>query len=212
MRTKIALAMRLGILPGLVLIAALTVFAPRVQAESSGATIVTRDFQAGLVEVMKEAEKLSVKQRFDRLAPLVDKTFHLPLMTQISTSNYWTKATPDERQSLIRAFRRMSIATLATLFDGYSGETFQVNAEKSGPSKTTLVLTKLIKSDNSTVDIAYVAREFRSAGWRLIDVIVDSGISELKVRRSEYALVLKKNGVAGLISLLNGKADELISG
>jgi phospholipid transport system substrate-binding protein len=180
------------------------------KAESSGASAVATSFQSGLVEVMKVADKLSVKQRYDKLAPLVDRTFHVPLMAQISAGHHWDKATTDQRKALIMAFRRMSVATLATLFDGYSGEVFTLDSEKPGPSKTTLVLTTLVKSDKSTVKIAYVGRLFHE-GWRLIDVVVDSGISELKVRRSEYNLVLKEKGVTGLIGLLNGKADQLIS-
>jgi len=205
-------ATRSGFIAVMLFVGMIVVLSPRAWAESNSASELTRAFQSDLVDVMKVAEKLSVKERFDRLAPVVDRTFHLPLMTQISASSYWAKAAPDQRQSLVRAFRRMSIATLATLFDGYSGESFAIDSEKPGPSKTTLVLTTLTKSDKSTVAIAYVARQFKNAGWRLIDVIVDNGISELKVRRSEYALVLKKKGVGGLIELLNGKADELISG
>lgn len=180
------------------------------KAESGSASALATSFQSGLVEVMKVADKLSVKQRYDRLAPLVDSTFHVPLMAQISAGNHWEKASMDERKALVSAFRRMSVATLATLFDGYGGEVFNLDGEKPGPSKTTLVLTTLVKSDKSTVKIAYVGRQFRE-GWRLIDVVVDSGISELKVRRSEYNLVLKEKGVGGLIALLNGKADQLIS-
>ena len=81
--------------------------------------------------------------------------------------------------------------------------------EKPGPQNTTLVVTKLVKSDQSTVEISYVTRQFKN-GWRIIDVILDRGISELMVRRSEYRLILKNRGVAGLISVLNSKADELV--
>lgn len=171
--------------------------------------IVVR-FQADLLQVMKEAEKLSVRQRFERLAPSVDKSFHIPLMIQIVSGGFWKKATSSERTQLVEAFRRMSIATLATLFDGYSGEVFKLEKEMQGPQKTMLVMTKLIKLDKSTVDIAYVLRPFKES-WRVIDVILDNGISELKVRQSEYRLILKNKGIPGLISLLKGKADELIS-
>ena len=182
---------------------------PATAAELGPSDVVVR-FQASLLQVMKEAEKLSVRQRFERLAPSVDKSFHIPLMIQIVSGSFWKKATPSERTQLVEAFRRMSIATLATLFDGYSGEVFKLEKEMPGPQKTLLVMTKLIKSDKSTVDIAYVLRPFKES-WRIIDVILDNGISELKVRQSEYSLILKNKGIPGLISLLNGKADELIS-
>ena len=77
-------------------------------------------------------------------------------------------------------------------------------------SKATIILTKLVRSDKSKVDLAYVARQF-AGKWQLIDVVVDSGISELKVRRSEYSMVLKNSGMPGLTKLLNEKADDLMS-
>ncbi|MEK9723666.1 MAG: ABC transporter substrate-binding protein [Rhodospirillaceae bacterium] len=182
---------------------------PALAGADSASTLV-KGFQGTLLEVMKSAETSDVRQRFARLAPQVDRTFHVPLMVQIATSDHWNSATAAEKADVVKAFRRMSVATLATLFDGYNGEVFAVAGERPGPSKTTIVKTVLTKSDKSTVDIAYVARPF-GGEWRLIDVVVDNGISELKVRRSEYRSVLNKSGLPGLIALLNGKADELMS-
>lgn len=193
-----------------VALAILVVAAASFPAAAETPSKVVEKFQANLLQVMKDAEKLSVRQRYERLAPTVETSFHLPLMAQIATANHWQDASPSQRVQLVSAFRRMSVTTLATLFDSYDGESFQVLAEKPGPQHTQLVLTKLTKSDKSTVNIAYVARKFED-GWRMIDVIVDDGISELKVRRSEYSSVLKSDGIPGLVALLNRKADELIS-
>ncbi|MBI3113914.1 MAG: ABC transporter substrate-binding protein [Rhodospirillales bacterium] len=193
-----------------VALAILVVAAASFPAAAETPSKVVEKFQADLLQVMKDAEKLSVRQRYERLAPTVETSFHLPLMVQIATANHWQDASPSQRVQLVSAFRRMSVTTLATLFDSYDGESFQVLAEKPGPQHTQLVLTKLTKSDKSTVNIAYVARKFED-GWRMIDVIVDDGISELKVRRSEYSSVLKSDGIPGLVALLNRKADELIS-
>jgi phospholipid transport system substrate-binding protein len=181
----------------------------RASAPGSPSQVVER-FQAALLQVMKEADKLSVRQRGDRLAPIIEAAFHIPLMAQIAAASHWQGATSSERVQLVSAFRRMSFSTLATLFNGYDGETFNVMGETPGPQNTLLVMTKLTKADKSTVAIAYVTRKFED-GWRIIDVIVDNGISELKVRRSEYAQVLGSSGPPGLIKLLNTKADELLS-
>ena len=183
---------------------------PNLQAAEPTPSDIVGEFQAQLLQVMKEAKNLSVKERFDRLSPSVEDAFHLQLMIQIVTGSYWKEAMTTERMQLVEAFRRMSVTTLATFFDGYAGEVFKLVKERPGPQKTQIVMTKLQKSDKSTVDIAYVTRRFKK-GWKIIDVIVDSGISELKVRQSEYRQVLKNEGVPGLILLLNNKADELIS-
>jgi hopanoid biosynthesis associated membrane protein HpnM len=165
-------------------------------------------FQSTLLETMKKAENTNIKQRYKFLATNLKKTFHFPIMIQIATGNAWKKATYLEKSKLIESFQRMSIMTLATLFNGYSGEIFKVVKEKKGPQRTTLVYTELIKVDNSKISIIYVTRKFKS-GWRIIDVIVDSGISELLVRRSEYKQILKNRRISGLIKLLDNKATEL---
>jgi len=185
------------------------IFTASAADDESPASVVT-GFQTALIDVMKTAESLSVKQRYEQLAPTVDRSFHIALMAQISAGTHWQQATREERIDLVKAFRRMSISTLATLFSGYSGEVFKVNKEMDGPSQTRLIMTELIKQDKSTVDISYVCRRFQE-GWRVIDVIVDNGISELKVRRSEYNLILKQSGLPGLITLLHSKADELVA-
>ena len=194
----------------LLILLAIIFIAPAANAAEMTSSKVVERFQANLLEVMKEANTLSVQQRYARLRPSVEKSFHLPLMVRIAISNHWKDSTTSERRQLVNAFRRMSISILATLFDGYSGETFKLVEEKPGPQNTTLVVTKLVKSDQSTVEISYVTIQFKNE-WRIIDIILDRGISELMVRRSEYRLILKNRGVAGLISVLNGKADELVS-
>ena len=108
------------------------------------------------------------------------------------------------------AFKRMSVSTLATLAGGYAGEEFRFVGERAGPQNTHLVDTELIKEDKSTVDLTYVMRKLDSR-WMILDVVVEQGISELAVRRSEYRLVLKEKGVEGLIDALNRKADELMA-
>jgi phospholipid transport system substrate-binding protein len=178
-------------------------------SEDSPQVLVTQ-FQNALVNVMKDAKTLGVRGRFERLNPIVDRAFHIPLMTQIATAGAWSEADDDKRREMVNAFRRMNISTLATLFDGYSGETFKVVGEREGPQNTRIVETVLTKSDKSTNELAYVARRF-SSRWYLIDVVVDRGISEITVRRSEYSRILKERGIDGLISTLNGKADELLS-
>ena len=177
---------------------------------ADSATEIVEQFQSTLLQVMRTAKNTSVRQRYDKIFPSISKTFHMLLMAQIVTGGYWNKAHASEKAAATEAFKRINIATLATLFDGYNGEVFKINGEYPGPSNTTVVSTSLIKADKSKVSIAYVARKFNRE-WRLIDVVVDGGISELKIRRSEYHLVLSNGGLSALTSLLNNKADELMS-
>jgi phospholipid transport system substrate-binding protein len=46
-------------------------------------------------------------------------------------------------------------------------------------------------------------------GWLISDIYLDSAISEVATRRSEFAAILRTEGVDGLIAALNRKADML---
>lgn len=185
-------------------------FAPAVGWAGTAGDLVA-DFQNGLLSVMKDAESLGVKGRYERLKPVIKNTFHLGLMAGLSAGPHWHEATKDQRNRLVEAFTGMSVATLATLFSGYSGEEFMVRGERHGPQGITFVDTALkVPGRDSDIIISYVAREF-DGHWRLIDVIVDGGISELKVRISEYRQTLNKGGVEALIMLLKNKANDLLS-
>jgi len=45
--------------------------------------------------------------------------------------------------------------------------------------------------------------------WLISDIYLDSAISEVATRRSEFAAILRKDGIDGLIAALNRKADML---
>ncbi|MEQ8195164.1 MAG: ABC transporter substrate-binding protein [Rhodospirillales bacterium] len=177
-------------------------------ARADSPSIVVKQFQENLLAVMKEAKTLDIKQRYRRLEPSVSRAFHLPLMTKIAAGSFWENASQEQKNLLVAAFQRMSVSTLATLFDGYSGEKFKNLGETSGPRHLRLVRTEMTRPKKKSIPLTYVSKQFRNR-WFLIDVIVDDGISELKVRRSEYRQILSQQGIDGLITALNKKADEL---
>jgi phospholipid transport system substrate-binding protein len=45
--------------------------------------------------------------------------------------------------------------------------------------------------------------------WLISDIYLDGAISEVATRRSEFAAILRTDGVDGLIAALNRKADIL---
>lgn len=181
-----------------------------VSADGHSSQAVVEAFQRDLLQVMKEAKTLGFTGRYKRLKPPIEKAFHLPLMVRVATKPFWEGASKEQRRHLITAFKRMNISTLATLFSGYSGQTFRTRAQKPGPQGTVIVGTELVDPDGSTVELDYVTKQ-NNGKWLIVDVIVDGGISELAVRKSEYSLTLRQKGIQGLIDTLNNKADELIS-
>ena len=182
---------------------------PAAAQEDPARTVIQR-FQQSLLAVMKEAESLGVTGRYQRLQPIIEEAFHLPLMIRVATGSFWKKADEEQRSRLVAAFERLSVSTYANRFDGYSGQVFEIVDQRPGPQKTVLVKTRIVSPGDSPVRLTYVVKEFEGQ-WRIVDILLDNDISELAVRRSEYRRLLKDNGVDGLIATLNDKADGLVA-
>ncbi len=184
-------------------------FSPAAGQEATPFTVVER-FQSGLLQTMKDGAALDLRGRYLLFKPIVEETFAMPLMLRRVAGGYWTSATSEQKLSLVRAFHRMSASTLATFFDGYDGEQFRVLGQRAGPGKGQVYVdTHIVLTDGSPVKISYLAVHV-GARWWLIDVIVNDGISELRVRRSEYRRALDANGIENLTAVLSRKADDLV--
>lgn len=168
-------------------------------------------FHAALLDAMRNAFMEDVAERFDRLNPTVRDMFDFPTMMRIIGGSQWSGFSDAEKQVLTEAFTRLSVATYASNFSGYGGEVFETKGVRDGPKQSKLVDTEIVGKDGGRVAITYV---LLSSGdmWRTVNVILDKGISELAVRRSEYAGILKNGGAAKLAEVLNAKADKLLAG
>ena len=71
-----------------------------------------------------------------------------------------------------------------------------------------MVRSEIIKANGEPVKIDYLMRR-NGEGWLISDIYLDGAISEVATRRSEFAAILRNEGIDGLIAALNRKADML---
>jgi phospholipid transport system substrate-binding protein len=179
---------------------------PAAALPASGGDIV-RAFYAALLGTMKNARALGERGRYARLAPVVRRTFDLPLMTRFAVGPAWNGLRPDQQRQVTRAFGRYMSAVYAHRFDRYSGERLRVTGER--PVASGLVVeSEIVKADGKPVSIDYLMRR-HDGSWQIADVYLDGTISELAMHRSEFAGILAKGGIAGLIAALNRKAGQI---
>jgi phospholipid transport system substrate-binding protein len=164
-------------------------------------TVETLD--SGLVASMKAGTAAGMAGRSRILAPVVDRTFDLPLMTRLVVGADWATMSPADRTALVDAFRRMTIANYASNFDGWSGESFVVDPRIDQRGSDRLVRTQLKQSRGAPVPISYRLRQSADGSWRIIDVFYNNAISQLATRRADFAAVLKKGGAKALVTHLN---------
>lgn len=171
---------------------------------------ITR-LSTALLNVMKNADSLGFKGRQAKLRPVMAEIYDFAFMARIAVGAYWKTFERRDRERLIDAFKRMSIATYAARFDGYSGERFEIVSDEKSVRDTILVKTRLIKSDGSPVALNYLMRAKGGDDWRIIDVFLDARFSELARMRADYTAVIKRRGFEQLIEAIEAKIVEMNS-
>jgi phospholipid transport system substrate-binding protein len=192
----------------LVVLALVAMPAPGRAEELLPPVKVVQEFYDALLSVMKQADTLGFQGRYAKLRPAIESAYNLPLMARLSIGPQWQSLSPDEQEKLTAAFSAYTISTYANRFDGYSGEKLEVAAKPSIVEAGTIVETKLVKSNGETVALNYLLREANGKP-QIIDVYLSGTISEISTRRAEFASVIRRDGAAGLLQLLNRRVAEL---
>lgn len=190
-----------------VVLAGLLVLAPIMPAAAAGPSDVIRGFYGVLLDTMRQAQQLGARGRYQKLEPVVFRTFDVPYMAKLSIGPGWNSLTPDQKNQAAHAYGRYIAATYASRFDGYSGERLEVLGEQK-IKRGMMVQSRIVKSDGEPVQINYMVHD-NQIGYQVRDVYVTGTISELATKRSEFATILRTNGIDGLIASLNKKADDL---
>lgn len=175
-------------------------------AQTDPAVAPVQALDAGLLGIMKTGAKAGVRARAAAIAPVVDRSFDLPLMTRLAVGPSWTTIAPADQQALVAAFRRMTVNSYAVNFDGFSGQSFTITPQVETRGGDKLVRTTLNDPKGTPVPISYRLRQ-SGGGWRIIDVFYRS-VSQLATRRSDFADVLGRGGAKALLARMDQLAAK----
>jgi phospholipid transport system substrate-binding protein len=175
-------------------------------AQTGGGGTVQGLYDA-LLNTMKNGRALGQSGRFTQLAPIIRRSFDIALMARLSVGPSWSGLTDGQRQQMAESYGRYISAIYAERFDGYAGQKFEVLGEQSAPAGV-MVKSQIIKANGEPVEVDYLMRR-NGDSWLISDIYVDGAISEVATRRSEFSAILKREGIDGLITALNRKADIL---
>jgi phospholipid transport system substrate-binding protein len=178
-------------------------------AEADPAVAAIRAFYDALLAAMKQADQLGVRGRYDKLAPVIRSTFDLGAMTRIAVGPDWTAIPTEQQTALQDHFARMTIATYANRFDGWSGQSFEVDPEVLSRNTGRIVRTRLLRPKEEPVTLNYLMRGSGDT-WKIVDIYLSGTISELATQRSEFGAILKSGGPAALIESLRQQIDKLM--
>jgi phospholipid transport system substrate-binding protein len=178
-----------------------------VHAATSGGGDTVQGLYDALLSTMKNGRTLGQSGRFAQLAPVIRGSFDIASMARLSVGSSWAGLSEAQRLQVSESFGRYISAIYADRFDSYDGQKLEVTGEQPAPSGV-MVKSQIIKANGEPVKVDYMMRR-NGESWLISDIYLDGAISEVATRRSEFATILKNEGIDGLIAALNRKADIL---
>jgi phospholipid transport system substrate-binding protein len=163
-----------------------------------------------LITVMKAGTRTPFAQRFDMLAPAVDRALDMGAILQVSVGSMWTTLTADQHSALLDVFRRYTINSYVGSFDNFNGQRFVVDPNTRPVGANQVVQTKIIPTSGDSHSLDYVMRQTGS-NWKAIDVLAEGSISRVATQRSDFRSLVMRGGSDALLASLQKKAADMAS-
>ena len=191
-----------------ILVGALSFLAP--PANAGPASDIIGKLNTVFIDVMQNTKSLGYENRYEKLQPTLAESYDFAEMTRVATGRHWRRLTDDQKQQLVAAFHDLSIATYAARSGGFGDGHFEILGEETAPAGSVRVNNQIVPVSGEPVRIDYLLRQ--TAGqWRIIDVYLQSSVSELAVRRGDFTGILAKRGFDGLLADIKAKVSKLRS-
>ena len=147
------------------------------------------------------------------LHSVLDEGTDLSLLGRLVLGRYWRQANPRQRTEYLHLFRRYMLQTFIERLRQYagtelgpSGARFQIIASRPVGERDVLVQSRVAPPTSQPLRVDWRLRE-RPGEPVIIDLIVE-GISRLVTQRSEFAAVLERSGVDGLLAELRARVAQ----
>jgi phospholipid transport system substrate-binding protein len=193
----------------LVLVLSLVAFGllPAGAQAPSAAVAKIETYYQQLMPTIQQAARLTVRERDKRFAPVFAAVFDIPTMTRLAVGQPWRGFSAEQQAAVREAFAKFISADYAAQIKDYSGEKFVVDPQTTPEARGggEIVKTKLLQSNGRTVSINYLVRS-----ERVVDIYLNGTVSDLALRRDEFASIIASGGADGLIKRLRDRTDSLL--
>jgi phospholipid transport system substrate-binding protein len=200
----------LAVAASLLVLAALAEPTPAPAAVPSAEQVVQ-----GLVEdiwTTLNTDGVDESGRVDRLVTLLEARTDVRLISRLALGRYWNRLPEAQQREYQELFRDVVIRSMARRLNSYAEdargpleERFQILSSAPAGKDDTLVRSKVFPKNGQPLALDWRLRACDS-GPVIIDLIVE-GASLLVAQRSEFAAVIERHDMDGLLAELRARAE-----
>jgi phospholipid transport system substrate-binding protein len=178
---------------------------PAAAQQSGGASQFIRKLGDQAIGVMQQSQ-LPLDARETQFRAILADGFDLNFIGQFALGRSWQSATPEQRTTYQQLFGEYILKVYSSRFGGYSGETLNVVAERQVPGQPyVFVSTRIDRPTGPPIQAEWRVRTADS--YKIVDIMVE-GISMAATQRSEFDAIVKRDGVDGLIHMLDVRTNK----
>lgn len=153
------------------------------------------------------------QRRIDELTALFEARTDVGLISRLALGRYWNRLSEAQRQDYQELFRDVVIRSMARRLDSYAADAdgpiadhFRILSSAPAGKDDTLVRSKVFPRNGQPLALDWRLRTGAS-GPVIIDLIVE-GASLLVSQRSEFAAVIERHDLDGLLAELRARAES----
>ncbi|RIL09909.1 MAG: organic solvent tolerance ABC transporter substrate-binding protein, partial [Proteobacteria bacterium] len=148
-----------------------------------------------------------VKERREKLRAVIQPRFDFQEMSKRSLGPYWNEATPAQRTEFVDVFSELLARTYLGRIETVRTGMVKIDNEAVDFPKAVVKTTVTLKGDAFPIDYKLQSTD---GNWRVYDVVIEN-IGLVANYRNEFAGIIRKEKISGLISRLKDKVQTLQS-
>jgi len=152
----------------------------------------------------------SLADRESKFRDLLRNEFAMSNIARFVIGVHWRRMERKQRKSYQKLFSEWVLKTYSSRLGGYSGQQFKVTKTSKAGKADIIVHSRILQTNGgSPISCNWRVRKHKGQ-FKIIDIYVE-GISMAVTQRSEFAAIIKKDGVTGLLNRMEQRLQQLSS-
>ncbi|MBT7951732.1 MAG: ABC transporter substrate-binding protein [Gammaproteobacteria bacterium] len=162
-----------------------------------------KDSVGRVITILKD-KSLDRETSWQQIAAVIDDGFDFRSMSQSVLATNWKKASAEERSRFTEFFSQYIEETYRSRIEAYTDEEIIYKDEVIRGKKA--IVETVIKTSSTEIPVNYKLKN-NDGEWFAYDVIVE-GISLVNNYRNTFAVIVKNEGMDGLLSDIQRRIDR----
>ncbi|HVV68788.1 MAG TPA: ABC transporter substrate-binding protein [Gammaproteobacteria bacterium] len=161
-----------------------------------------------MLEGLKETSNRNTQSLYRLVRTILLPHADLDLMSQQVVGRYWAQATPAQREEFKKQFTYFITRTYSTALSSYSNQKVKFYPIRGGINGNRVqVNSTIIQNNGQNITVSY-RLNLNNGQWKVYDFSVE-GVSLVENYRSQFADVLRTQGMEGLLDRLKSRNASL---